>query len=61
MGKSKKITYITAFLCMMAVVAALFFFWGNGKRITFCDEVYTYTIVNSRSLIQFTVNDWMSG
>lgn len=61
MHKSKNINYIIAFSCMMAVVVALFFFWGNGKKITFCDEVYTYTIVNSRSLMQFQVNTWMSG
>lgn len=61
MQVNKRITHIIAFVCTVLVAAALFVYWGNGKRVTFCDEVYTYTIVNSNSLASYNVNSWMSG
>lgn len=57
----RKQGFLTAFLCTILFAAGLFIFFGIGKRITFCDEVYTYTIVNSSSMTKFFVNSWMSG
>ena len=61
MHVNKRSGYIIAFVCTLLVAAAMFMYWGNGKRVNFCDEVYTYTIVNSDSLSMYNVNSWMSG
>lgn len=57
--RMKKIIYF----CMpLLIVVAVFVVLGMGKRITFCDEIYTYTITNSDKLLdQYEVNSWMSG
>lgn len=56
-----RLKYIAAFALAMIVITVFFFLYGNGKRITFCDEIYTYNIVNSRGLTPYQINSWMSG
>lgn len=58
-GDTKK--HVISLVVMLAVISVVFFLYGNGKRITFCDEIYTYNIVNSTGLTPYVVNQWMSG
>lgn len=60
-NKTRNTGYIISFLCTIAVLLVLFIYWGNGKRVTFCDEIYTYNIVNSDGLTHYEINKWMSG
>lgn len=53
--------YIMGLLLTIAVITVVFIYFGNGKRITFCDEIYTYNIVNSKGLTPYMVGNWMSG
>ena len=56
MGRNKE--YL---LCIISVIigAAIFITVGIGKRITFCDEVYTYMIVNSSdAALQLVESQW---
>lgn len=56
----KKRNLILFFLAMI-ISAVIFFVAASGKRIQFCDEMFTYTITNSDSpLYQFTENRWYS-
>lgn len=49
------------FCAAMIISAVIFFVAASGKRIQFCDEMFTYTITNSDSpLYQFTENQWFS-
>lgn len=58
-GRTKK---VLMFIFPIALAIAVFIVLGAGKRITFCDEIYTYTIVNSDKLInQYDINKWMDG
>ena len=44
---------------MLIISAVIFFVTANGKRIQFCDEMFSYTITNSYSpLYQFAENEW---
>ena len=44
---------------MLIISAVIFFVTANGKRIQFCDEMFSYTITNSDSpLYQFAENEW---
>lgn len=48
-------------LCVLSAVAGIVIFAvaGINKRITFCDEVYTYMIVNSsNAAYQFAESEW---
>ena len=55
------IKYVIAFICTMVFLTVLFVYWADGKRVTFCDEIYTYNIVNSDGLTHYEINKWMSG
>ena len=49
------------FCAAMIISAAVFFIAASGKRIQFCDEMFSYTITNSDSpLYQFPENQWFS-
>ena len=60
-NKKEELVYLIAFICTVVVSMVLFVYWGNGKRVTFCDEIYTYNIVNSDGLTPYEINKWMSG
>ena len=58
--KSKTTDYIL-FCAALVISAVIFFVAALGKRIQFCDEMFSYTITNSDSpLYQFTENQWYS-
>ena len=58
--KSKTTDYIL-FCAALVISAVIFFVAASGKRIQFCDEMFSYTITNSDSpLYQFTENQWYS-
>lgn len=63
MDKKKWTAMDTVFFVAAIILAvSLFFIAGYYKRISFCDEIYSYTITNSDRLIyQFDMNTWYSG
>ena len=63
MGKNKKFLYNALSIIIILIVGVtIFAFLGKNKRISFCDEIFTYTIVNSHNpLSQFELGKWMTG
>lgn len=56
-----KKTDLILFCAAMIILAVVFFIAASGKRIQFCDEMFSYTITNSDSpLYQFPENQWFS-
>lgn len=59
MGIKHKLRDAVPFVVMLALSAALFVIVASGKRIQFCDEMFSYTITNSDSpLYQLSENKW---
>ena len=57
-GNIRKREY-TLFAAAVVILTVLFIFIASGKRIQFCDEMFSYTITNSDSpLYQFRENEW---
>ncbi len=60
--KEKITTELLLFIGAIIIAVGVFFALGIDKRITFCDEIYTYTIVNSdKPLRQFELGKWYTG
>lgn len=50
---------VISFVAVMVLSVVLFVFIASGKRIQFCDEMFSYTITNSDSpLYQLNENKW---
>ena len=57
-----KIEYIFSLFFIVLFCSVFFVIFGNNKRIAFCDEVYSYTIVNSDKLLkQFELGHFTTG
>lgn len=55
-------TSILLFLACLAVSTLIFAYYGNGKTVWFCDEMYSYTIANSGSFgMNLAEQCWCSG
>ena len=53
-GSRDKALNIVCIMICLAAACALFIYLGQGKRLSFCDEIYSYTITNSdRATYQF--------
>lgn len=53
-GSRNKALNIVCIMICLAAACALFIYLGQGKRLSFCDEIYSYTITNSgRATYQF--------
>lgn len=58
MIKNKGIVYYIIAICISCMI---FVGYGMNKRISYADEIYTYTIVNAKSaFVQFPVGQWVS-
>ena len=54
-----KYTYILIVICISCIIFAAF---GINKRISYADEIFTYTITNAQSaFVQFPINEWQTG
>lgn len=53
-GSRDKALNIVCIMICLAAACVLFIYLGQGKRLSFCDEIYSYTITNSdRATYQF--------
>lgn len=56
MCKEKRTNIVCIAICVL-IACAVFIYVGQNKRISFCDEIYSYTITNSdRATYQFDAN-----
>ena len=55
-----KVNYqiILALIIALAVGTGAFCYYGNEKEISFCDEVYSYTIINHGIGLNVRDNRW---
>lgn len=49
---------IVTIIVTLAICVGVFFYYGNEKEISFCDEVYSYTIINHGIGLTVRDNRW---
>ncbi len=58
---SEKYRKVIVYIIVIFISSIVFIGYGRNKRISYADEIYTYTIVNAKSaFVQFPVGQWVS-